>query len=280
MSARRLRSLLFAPASRPDVAAKLPRSGPDAVVLDLEDAVAPSGKADARAVAAELGERLASENPGIGVYVRVNSVVTEWFADDVREALQPGLAGVVVPKLESVAQLDAVADALAGAGCGGLPVLAGIESAAGVARVEELLRPPVTVAYFGAEDFVADLGGVRTPGSIEVLYARSRVVLAARLAGVHALDQIVASYDDELAFVADAEQGRALGYGGKVCIHPSQVAWANRVFSPSPEELDRARRLLDAYGAAASAGEAVIAFEGQMVDEPMARRARSLLEAG
>ena len=279
MSERRLRSLLFAPASRPDVVAKLPRSGPDAVVLDLEDAVAPSGKADARAVARELGERLAAENPGIGVYVRVNSVVTEWFTDDVREALRPGLAGVVVPKLESVAQLDAVADALAGAGCGGLAVLAGIESAAGVARVEELLRPPVTIAYFGAEDFVADLGGVRTPGSTEVLYARSRVVLAARMAGVHALDQIVPSYDDELAFVADAEQGRALGYGGKVCIHPSQVTWANRVFSPSPEELDRARRLLDAYGAAATAGEAVITFEGQMVDEPMARRARALLEA-
>jgi citrate lyase subunit beta/citryl-CoA lyase len=122
------------------------------------------------------------------------------------------------------------------------------------------------------------MGGVRTPGSREVLYARSRVVLAARLAGVHPLDQIVAGYGDEAAFVADADEGRALGYRGKVCIHPNQVAWANRVFAPSPEQLERARRLLDAYEAAARSGDAVIVFDGQMVDEPMARRARALLE--
>jgi citrate lyase subunit beta/citryl-CoA lyase len=156
-------------------------------------------------------------------------------------------------------------------------VLAGIETAAGVARVEELLRPPVTVAYFGAEDFTADMGGDRTAAGTEVLYARSRVVLAARVTGVHALDQIVTAFDDEAAFVADAELGRALGYGGKVCIHPNQVTWANRVFSPSPEQLDHARRLLAAYDAAAATGQAAIAFEGQMVDEPMARRARALL---
>ncbi len=258
--------------------AKLPRSGPDAVVLDLEDAVAASGKADARVVARELGEQLASEHPGIAVYVRVNAVVSEWFADDMGVALHPGLAGVVVPKLESAAQVQIVADALGAAGCPDLAVLAGIETAAGVARVGEVMQPPVTVAYFGAEDFIADMGGIRTPGSQEVLYARSRVVLAARLAGVHPLDQIVAGYDDEAAFVADAEAGRALGYRGKVCIHPSQVAWANRVFTPSEEALERARRLLAAYEAAARTGEAVIVFEGQMVDEPMARRARALLE--
>jgi citrate lyase subunit beta/citryl-CoA lyase len=276
--ASRLRSLLFAPASRPDVVAKLPRSAPDGVVLDLEDAVAPSGKAEARVVARELGEQLAVDHPGIAVFVRVNSVVSEWFADDVRDALQPRLAGVVVPKLESGVQLDTVAAALAGAGCGGIAVLAGIETAAGVARVDEVLRAPVTTAYFGAEDFTADMGGVRTAANVEVLYARSRVVLAARLAGVHPLDQIVAAYDDEDGFVTDAEQGRALGYRGKVCIHPSQVPLANRVFSPSPEQLERARRLLAAYEAAATSGEAVIAFDGQMVDEPMARQARALLD--
>jgi citrate lyase subunit beta/citryl-CoA lyase len=131
----------------------------------------------------------------------------------------------------------------------------------------------VAVAYFGAEDFITDMGGVRTAGSREVLYARSRFVLAARLAGVHALDQVVASYDDEATFVADAEDGRALGFRGRLCIHPNQVEWANRVFSPSAEELDRARRLLAAYDAAAASGHAVVVFDGQMVDEPMARRA-------
>lgn len=274
---RRLRSLLFAPANKPDVVAKLPRSGPDGVVLDLEDAVAPAAKAEARALAAELATRLAAEHPELQVFVRVNAVATDWFADDVRHALGEGLAGVVVPKVESDDQLAAVAGALAAAGHRDLGVLAGIESAAGVARAGELLKPPVAWAYFGAEDFVADMGGVRTPGNLEVLYARSQVALAARLAGVHALDQVVAAYGDDARFTADAGEGRALGYRGKLCIHPAQVPLANAAFSPSPAEIDHARRLLAAYDAAAAGGHAAVAFDGQMVDEPMARRARALL---
>jgi citrate lyase subunit beta / citryl-CoA lyase len=145
--------------------------------------------------------------------------------------------------------------------------------------VRELLVPPVAVAYFGAEDFVADMGGVRTPGSTEVLYARSRVALAARLAGVPAVDQVVTRLDADDHFLADAAEGRALGYRGKLCIHPAQVALANRAFSPSPEEVDRARRLMFAYEQAVARGEAAIAFEGQMIDEPLARHARTIIAA-
>lgn len=276
----RLRSLLFAPGSRPDVLAKLPRSGPDGVVIDLEDAVPAEAKLEARAQAREIGQGLATEHPSIAVYVRVNPVESEWFEDDVRDALSPQLAGVVVPKLDSAEQVDTVAAALTSSGLSGFHVIAGIETAAGVAHVEEVLRPPVAVTYFGAEDFVADMGGVRTEGNTEVLYARSRVALAARLAGVHSLDQIVATLDDDGRFVADAREGRAIGYRGKLCIHPAQVKLANQVFSPSPDELAHARRLLDAYEVARQAGEAAVAFEGQMLDEPMALRARAMLEAG
>jgi citrate lyase subunit beta/citryl-CoA lyase len=275
--ARRLRSLLFAPASRPDVLAKLPRSGPDGVVLDLEDAVPAGGKADARVHAREMGAQLASEHPAITVYVRVNAVPTEWFGDDVARALTPGHGGVVVPKIESPEQLDAVAAGLARQGCAHLPVIAGIETVVGVERVADLLRPPVTTVYFGAEDYVADLGGVRTDDNTEVLYARSRVALAARIAGVHALDQVVTTFDDDERFLTDAAQGRALGYRGKLCIHPSQVPLANRAFSPTPEEVERARRLLAAYDEASARGVSAIAFEGQMVDEPLARQARAVL---
>jgi citrate lyase subunit beta/citryl-CoA lyase len=275
----RLRSLLFAPASRPDVLAKLPRSGPDGVVIDLEDAVPPDAKAEARMHAREMGERLAADHPALAVYVRVNAVPSEWFADDVRDALCPQLAGVVVPKLDSADQVDAAAQALGASGLAELHVVAGIETAAGVARAEDVLRPPVAVAYFGAEDFVADMGGLRTESNTEVLYARSRVALAARLAGVQSLDQIVAMLDDDARFLADAREGRAIGYRGKLCIHPAQVQIANEVFSPSPGEVDHARRLLDAYGTARRVGEAAVSFEGQMVDEPMARRARAVLDA-
>jgi len=274
----RLRSVLFAPASRPDVLRKLPRSGPDAVVIDLEDAVPPDEKEQARQHAREVGKALATEHPQLQVLVRVNATVTEWFTDDVAQALGPWLAGVVVPKLESRAAVDTVASALEAASVGALGVVAGLETVAGVARAEDVLVGPVTAAYFGAEDFIADIGGIRTEAGTEVLYARSRVALFARLAGVSALDQIVPDFRDDERFLADARVGRSIGYRGKLCIHPAQVPLANQTFSPSAEEIDWARRLLAAYEDARRRGEAAIVFDGQMVDEPMARRARSVLE--
>jgi citrate lyase subunit beta/citryl-CoA lyase len=273
-----MRSVLFAPASRPDVLRKLPRSAPDVVVLDLEDAVPPDGKVEARQHAREVGAELAREHPALLVFVRVNAVSSEWFVDDVRDALAPVLSGVVVPKIEAVSDVEAVARSLDDAGLAALGVLAGIETAAGVARVAELLRPPVSAVYFGAEDFIADMCGTRTEAGTEVLYARSRVALAARIAGVPAIDQIVASFDDDERFLADGREGRAIGYRGKLCIHPAQVPLANQVFLPSRDEVDAARRLLAAYDEAQRAGESAIAFEGQMVDEPMARRARAIVE--
>jgi citrate lyase subunit beta / citryl-CoA lyase len=273
----RLRSLLFAPASRPDVVAKLPRSGPDGVVIDLEDAVAPSAKEAARLNALELGEQLAREHRELAVFVRVNAVRSPWFADDVRAALAPDLTGVVVPKIEAPDDVELVVDALAEHDLEGLSIVAGIESARGVAGVEDIVRAPMGAAYFGAEDFAADMGGVRTDLGTEVLYARSRVALAARVAGVHAIDQIVARFDDVEHFMEDARAGRAIGFGGKLCIHPAQVSLANEVFSPSAAEVDHARRLLAAHAAAAEDGHAVVVFDGQMVDEPMVRRARDLL---
>jgi len=275
----RLRSVLFAPASRPELIEKLPRRGPDGVVIDLEDAVPDAAKVEARGHARHGGERLAQEHPELAVYVRINPVQSEWFAGDVRDGVAPTIHGVVVPKVESPDQLATVADALDSANLAHLHVMAGIETAAGVDRVSALLGPPVSVAYFGAEDFVADMGGVRTESNVEVLYARSRVALAARLAGVHPLDQIVSALDDEERFLADSREGRAIGYRGKLCIHPAQVPLANRVFSPSSDEVDHARRLLAAHEAARARGEAALAFEGQMVDEPMVRRARDVLAA-
>jgi len=273
----RLRSALFAPAGRPELLPKLPRSGPDGVIIDLEDAVAPSGKAQARPVAAAAARELRQAHPDLAIFVRVNAVDTEWFEGDMAEALVAELTGVVVPMLESAAAVEAVAERLEAVGP--LGVVAGLETVAGVERAAEVLRPPVIAAYFGAEDYVVDLGGVRTPENTEVLYARSRVAVACRLAGVVALDQVVVKLRDEEVFVADALGGRALGYKGKLCIHPAQVRWANRVFTPSPAEVDRARRLLALYTETQRSGAGAVAFEGQMIDEPLARQARALLAA-
>jgi citrate lyase subunit beta/citryl-CoA lyase len=267
----RLRSLLFAPGNKAEVLAKLPRSGPDGVVLDLEDAVPADAKAEARAIVADVAPTLMAENPDLAVFVRINPVPSRWSVDDLA-SLPDGLTGIVVPKLESADEVAAVPH--------GFAIVAGLETAAGVARAARVLDDPrVVAAYFGAEDFIADMGGVRTDEGTEVLYARSHVALAARVTGTVAIDQVVTDLRDEDRFRADAALGRSLGYRGKLCIHPAQVAWAHEAFSPSPDELDRARRLLAAYEEAKATGSAAIAFEGQMVDEPLARQAQALLDA-
>jgi citrate lyase subunit beta / citryl-CoA lyase len=261
------RSVLFVPGNRPELAEKAGRSGASVVVLDLEDAVPPHGKAQARQLIGEAARTLRGVAP---VAVRVNPPGTDWYEDDVA-ALPESLLAVVVPKLESVAQLDDV-----GAALGGRAVMAGLETVRGVADARQVLRPPVISCYFGAEDYVVDLGGVRTEGNEEVAWARSWVAVCARLAGVAALDMVTLHYGDAERFVREAAAARALGYAGKLCIHPSQVPLANEAFGPDQGEVAWAERVLAAFE---ESGGATIGFEGVMVDEVVAARARAILHS-
>lgn len=273
----RLRSVLIAPAVRPDFIAKLPTRGADVLFLDCEDAVPANAKAEARAVVTEWVPRLV--DGGSTVVVRINPVGSDWFADDVRHGLTSRLAAVVIPKIERLADLDSASVALDEAGLTDVGIFAGIETALGVADARLVLaHRRVVAAYFGAEDFVADMGGARTEGNAEVAYARARVVLAARLASIPVVDQVTTNFSDDARYRREAGEARNLGYDGKLCIHPAQVELANEVFTPGADEVDRARRLLAAYEASAAEGVAAIDFEGQMVDEPLAVQARRLLE--
>ena len=276
MSALRVRSVLFAPGNRGDVLAKMPRSRPDVAVIDLEDAVPASSKAEARVVAGDIVPQLVADAPSMHVFVRVNASVSEYFEEDLA-SVSSQVTAVVVPKLESASQAAQVVAACRRHGIDA-GVFAGIETAGGVEYAVDVLSVDGVIgAYFGAEDFIADMGGVRTPENAEVSYARSRVAIAGRLAGVPVVDQIVADFNDEGRFAREAAEARAMGYAGKLCIHPGQVALAKAGFVPSPEELDRARALVAAYDEAVARGDAAIAFDGQMVDEPVAQQARSLL---
>jgi len=266
MSAR-WRSVLFVPGNRPELAAKALGSGTDLVVVDLEDAVPATAKDDARARVDEAVAILAGTVP---VAVRVNPPGTPWFGADAA-ALPAGLAAVVVPKLDAATTLELVADAV-----GGRPVVAGLETVRGVADAREVLATPVTACYFGAEDYVADLGGVRTDANHEVAAARAWVAVAARLAGVTALDMVTLSFGDDDRFRREAAEARALGYAGKLCIHPAQVTLANEAFQPSDDEVGWARRVLVAFD---EAGGMTIGFEGLMVDEVVAARARAILDS-
>jgi citrate lyase subunit beta / citryl-CoA lyase len=282
------RSLLFVPGSRPDMIAKLSRWPVDAAVIDLEDAVPAAGKEAARqagvAAAAEL------DLPGTAVLVRVNAPGSPWFRDDLRAVAraardgvtgssaagdravaQPpqtgAVAGVVLPKCVSSAELVEVRAAVPG----GL-IVAGLETAAGVAGCRDLLARDVDAAYFGAEDYIADLGGQRTAAGLEVLHARSEVMLACRLAGIGAIDQAVTAIGDDEQYLADARAGRAIGYTGKICVHPRQVELAHQVFTPSAAEVAHAREVLRV----AEAGVGTV--DGQMVDDVHIRMAQQVLD--
>ena len=259
------RSLLFVPGTRPDMVAKVPRWRPDATVIDLEDAVRGEDKDRARRDALAAAAAL---DPAVTVVlIRINGFGSRWFADDLRAVAASAAQGVVLPKYESAEALAAVRVHLPGS-----LVVAGLESARGVAGSRSLLGAGVDAVYFGAEDYIADLGGHRTAAGGEVLYARSEVMLAARLAGIGAIDQAVTAVRDDGAFVADAQAGRSIGYTGKICLHPRQAGLAHQVFTPSDGEVEHARRVVQA---AAAAG--VTTVDGQMVDEVHVRMARQIL---
>ena len=277
----RARSLLFMPATRADMIAKIPRIGPDVAVADLEDAVATGDKERARDIAAAAIDALYPKDPRSAknpedpatarVLIRVNAVGTPWFDGDVAAAAGCAAAGIVVPKLATPHELSQVRQVLAEHSWSDAILVAGLETALGVADARALLSHGVSAVYFGAEDYIADIGGRRTRGGAEVLYARSRVALAAHLAGLPALDQVVTDLADDEHFLADAAGGRDLGYQGKMCIHPRQVALAHQVFTPTPAELSRAREIV------AAGLEGVAVVDGQMVDEVHVRMARAVL---
>ena len=265
------RSLLFAPANRPDLFQKFPRLRADIFALDLEDGTPPAERAAARlslrdSVRAARGDRASN------LYVRVNAVGSSDFEADAAAVAESGADGVILSKATRSADIERLRSRI--------PVIAGIESVEGVENVEQIASTATVIAvYFGAEDFAADMGARRTAEGMEVLYARSRVVLAAKHAGVKALDQVVLDFKDDALFRQDGTLGRNLGYDGKMCIHPRQIDLANELFSPTAVEIEYARRLLAAYEAAQARGEATINFEGRMVDGPLVKTAVSVLTA-
>lgn len=263
------RSLLFVPGSRPDLIAKIDRFAPDAAVVDLEDAVSADVKAAARAATVRALRDGAVKRTGRSlVLVRVNPPGSPWFADDLAAVAGLG-TGVVLPKYERREQLDCLHDRLGER----TPVIVGLETARGVANCRELLVGGRAAVYFGAEDYIADVGGRRTEEGLEVLHARSEVRLAAHLNQVPAIDQAVVAVRASDRFIADAERGRDIGYTGKICVHPDQVELAHETFTPTEAEIRHARAVL--AEATASSGIAVI--DGQMVDDVHVRLATAVL---
>ncbi len=259
------RSYLFVPGHRPERFNKALSAGADAVIVDLEDAVAPAAKSTARdALATWLDSADA-----LPVLVRVNAPQTPWYDDDLRLCAHPGLAGIVLPKAESAELLARVAERAPAH-----PLLPLIETAAGFDAAQSIASAAgVTRLMFGSIDFQADLGIEGDDDAL--LFFRSRLVLVSRLAGRDApVDGVTTALDDEAAVARDTARALRLGFGAKLCIHPKQVAAVNRGFTPNASELDWARRVL---AAAEASGGAAVAVDGKMVDAPVLLRAQRLL---
>lgn len=270
MMQRPLRAWLFVPADRPERYAKALASGADAVIIDLEDAVAPDAKPAARAALFDwLREPRPLADGGTPVWVRINSVETPWFDDDLALATLPGVAGLVLPKAESDTPIASVAAA------GARAVMPLIESAAGFDQLRSIARArAVSQLVFGSIDLQVDLG-MRDASDDELLWFRSELVMASRLAGLRPpIDGVSTAIDDAEQVRTDVLRARRLGFGGKLCIHPRQVEPVRRHFAPGEAEIDWARRVIAADTAA---GGAAVAVDGKMVDKPVLLRARAIV---
>ena len=263
------RSVLFAPGDQPELMRKAPETGADTVVFDLEDAVAPDRMDEAREAVAAALEALDGDTE---LCVRVNPLGQGGGAD--LDALNRAPDSVMLPKVSGVGDVEALARALEARGLE-VPVLALLETAAGVLAAAEVAGAAVTDAVlFGAEDLAADLGATRTDEGTEVLHARQRVALAAAGADIDAIDTLYTEYEDTEGLAVDTERAREWGFDGKMAIHPTQVPVINDAFTPDPERVEWAERVV----AASQDNEGVFAVDGEMIDAPLIAQAETVLE--
>lgn len=284
------RSVFFVPGSEPRKLEKARGLPADTLLLDLEDAVAPAEKDRARELVAEfLRATPAGAANGPELAVRVNPTGTPYFDADLEAAVAAGASAIVLPKAESEAQLALVAarlDALErrhGRGEGdAVRLLPLVETARGIAGIAALaLQAPqrIDALCFGHADFSLDMElAAADANNPVVVHARCALVIAARAGGLGAIDTICLDVRDAEANRREAELGLSLGFEGKLCIHPMQVEIANSVYTPSCEQIDFARRVLDAAASAEAEGRGVFTVDGKMVDAPLIASQRRVVE--
>ena len=275
------RSLLFSPGDQPDLVRKAPRAEPDVIAIDLEDAVVPDAKPAAREAVTELlsdeAFRADCRDADAELCVRLSRAEPSRDADALAAADEPP-DSVMLAKASGADGIDETAALLADRD---LPtrVLALVESARGVVAATDIADHPATDALvFGAEDFAADVGATRTTAGTEVTYARQRVVTSAAAAGVDAVDTLYTDFEDEAGLRAATETAVEFGYDGKMAIHPAQVGPINETFTPDPERVAWAERVLGARDRAAETGRGVFEVDGEMIDAPLIAQAEQVRE--
>ncbi|WP_249009902.1 CoA ester lyase [Conexibacter sp. DBS9H8] len=272
----RLRSVLYMPGANERALEKAKGLAADALILDLEDAVAPAAKEEARErVAAAVGAY-----PSKTVTIRVNAIGTRWHARDVEVAGQAGPDAIVVPKVGSVADVLGVADALEAAGAPERTAIwAMIESPAAILHAEAIAAATerLTVLVMGTNDLLKELYATATPGREALLTSLKWAVLSARAANKMILDGVYNDVKNLEGFTAEALQGKQFGFDGKTLIHPGQIEPTNTVFSPSAEEIAHAEKVIAAFEEAEAAGAGVVTVDGAMIENLHVETARRIL---
>jgi citrate lyase subunit beta/citryl-CoA lyase len=275
------RSALYLPGNNARALEKGKTLPADVLIFDLEDAVGPDAKADSRARVCDAISS-GSYRPR-EIVVRINGMGTDWHDDDLAAVAGSAAHGVLVPKVETDEQVQALIAALDElAAPESLRLWVMIETPGAILRAEEIASASDRLATLvvGTNDLVNDLHGLHVPGRAPVLAALSLAVLGARAAGKVVLDGVFNDITDEAGFRAEARQGREMGFDGKTLIHPSQVGPANDLFGPSRRELADARKIVSAYEQAQAAGNSVITVDGRMIESLHVRDAQRILALG
>jgi len=285
---RARRALLYTPGDELKKITKAAALGVDCLCMDMEDGVALSHKAEARqTIVAALGSLDFGRTERL---VRINAVGSGLEAVDLEAVFSVGEQvrpdGVVLPKAESAAQVQwvsaqiATAEARYGWPAGEIPLIVQIETAVGLVNIREVLSadPRLQAVIFGSEDLAASMGAIRTPAGWEVFYARGAVVAHAAAFDLQAIDMVYLDFHDQAGLEAEARQGAQMGYEGKQIIHPNQIEPTQRLFTPSEEEITHARRVVEAFEQHQRVGRGAFALDGKMVDLPIVKIARRVLD--
>jgi citrate lyase beta subunit len=282
-----IRSWMFVPGHRQRMIDKGLGLNADAIMLDIEDGVAPDEKDTARKnIAESLGRAKTPGSPAR--YVRINAIGHARMEADLEAVVRPGLEGLVCPKVdtaEEVRQIDAILDdkePMNKLDKGSVRLLIAVESPKGLLNAPAIAAASSRIAgiIFGAEDFGREIGlpAVREGEARDLIYARSAIVIAAAAAHVQSVDGVWVDLNDSAGLLGFAKQSRQLGFSGMSCIHPSQIDAINATFSPTAEEIDYCRKVLQAFEEANARGDGSIALGGQLIDRPIVERARRTME--
>jgi citrate lyase subunit beta/citryl-CoA lyase len=281
-----IRTALFVPGNRPDRIVKAFGTGADVVIIDLEDAVPlsekESSRPNVREKVAEFADRM--------ILVRTNALGSAFVDGDLDEAIVKGVNGIILPKVERADDITKINTFLIEVEKsrslleGSIRVFPLIESAAGVQHIYDIVstktKPErIYTVMFGAADYTLDMGIEMTMGGNELFYARSRIAIACRAAGIAPPVDTPFMIDlkNTEALISDARRAKELGFQGKLVIHPNQVEPCNRIFSPLPEEIKKAEKIVKAFEEAEAAGMAAIQLEGKFIDYPVAKRSKDIL---